>query len=115
VLCADERDLTAPELGYPVVHELIRSHLPFTAIVSFNDIAAVGAIRALRDANLKVPEDVSVLGFGDISVAAYHTPRLTPIRQPLRDMGETAGRGSSNRSVLVRSIMSVVSVLPGTD
>jgi len=87
-----EKDLTSPELGYPVVQQLLRHRARFTAIVSFNDIAAIGAIRALRDANLRVPEDVSVVGFDDISVAAYHTPRLTTIRQPLHDMGETAAR-----------------------
>jgi LacI family transcriptional regulator len=87
-----ERDLTSPELGYPVVQELLQKQRRFTAIVSFNDIAAIGAIRALRDANLRVPEDVSVIGFDDIQVAAYHNPRLTTIRQPLRDMGETAAR-----------------------
>lgn len=87
-----ERDLTSPELGYPVVQELLRKRRWFTAIVSFNDIAAIGAIRALRDANLRVPDDVSVIGFDDIQVAGYHTPRLTTIRQPLRDMGETAAR-----------------------
>lgn len=87
-----ERDLTSPELGYPVVQQLLQHRARFTAIVSFNDIAAIGAIRALRDANLRVPEDVSVVGFDDISVAAYHTPRLTTIRQPLHDMGETAAR-----------------------
>jgi LacI family transcriptional regulator len=87
-----ERDLTSPELGYPVVQELLKHQRAFTAIVSFNDIAAIGAIRALRDANLRVPEDVSVLGFDDIQVAAYNNPRLTTIRQPLHDMGETAAR-----------------------
>ena len=96
-ICADltiqlERDLTSPELGYPVVQELLQKRRRFTAIVSFNDIAAIGAIRALRDANLRVPEDVSVIGFDDIPAAAYHNPRLTTIRQPLRDMGETAAR-----------------------
>ena len=85
-------DLTTPELGYPVVQELLQHHRRFSAIVAFNDIAAIGAIRALRDANLKVPEDVSIIGFDDISAAAYHTPRLTTIRQPLHDMGETAAR-----------------------
>jgi DNA-binding LacI/PurR family transcriptional regulator len=85
-------DLTTPELGYPVVQELLQHHRRFSAIVAFNDIAAIGAIRALRDANLKVPEDVSIIGFDDISSAAYHTPRLTTIRQPLHDMGETAAR-----------------------
>src|SRR5205823_4012851 len=74
-----ERDLTSPELGYPVVQELLRKRRRFTALVSFNDIAAIGAIRALRDANLRVPEDVSVIGFDDIPVAAYHNPRLTTI------------------------------------
>jgi LacI family transcriptional regulator len=87
-----ERDITSPELGYPVVQQLLQHHQRFTAIISFNDIAAIGAIRALRDANLRVPEDVSVVGFDDIQVAAYHNPRLTTIRQPLRDMGETAAR-----------------------
>jgi LacI family transcriptional regulator len=74
-----ERDLTSPELGYPVVQELLQNRRAFTAIVSFNDIAAIGAIRALRDANLGVPEDVSVIGFDDIQVAAYHNPRLTEL------------------------------------
>ena len=87
-----ERDLTSPELGYPVVQALLQKGRRFTAIISFNDIAAIGAIRALRDANLKIPDDVSVIGFDDIGVAAYQTPRLTTIRQPLRRMGETAAR-----------------------
>ena len=65
---------------------------PFSAIVAFNDIAAIGAIRALQDANLRVPADVSVIGFDDIQMAAYHNPRLTTIRQPLHEMGETAAR-----------------------
>jgi DNA-binding LacI/PurR family transcriptional regulator len=87
-----ERDLTSPELGYPVVQQLLQNRRKFSALVSFNDIAAIGAIRALRDANLRVPEDISVIGFDDIHVAGYHNPRLTTIRQPLHDMGETAAR-----------------------
>jgi DNA-binding LacI/PurR family transcriptional regulator len=87
-----ERDISSPELGYPVVQSLLQSRRPFTAIVSFNDMAAIGAIRALRDANLRVPEDVSVIGFDDIQLAAFHNPRLTTVRQPLREMGATAAR-----------------------
>src|SRR4029453_1236728 len=87
-----ERDLTSPELGYPVVQQLLQNRRKFTAVLSFNDIPAIGPIRALRDANLRVPEDVSVIGFDDIYVAGYHNPRLTTIRQPLRDMGESAAR-----------------------
>ena len=65
---------------------------PFTALVSFNDIAAIGAIRGFRDQNLRVPEDVSIVGFDDIQGAAFHNPSLTTIRQPLRSMGTTAAQ-----------------------
>jgi LacI family transcriptional regulator len=87
-----EKDLTSPELGYPVVQQLLQHKRRFSALVSFNDIAAIGAIRALRDANLRVPDDISVVGFDDIKAAAYHNPSLTTIRQPLHDMGQSAAR-----------------------
>jgi DNA-binding LacI/PurR family transcriptional regulator len=87
-----EQNLSSPELGYPVVPQLLASKRPFTALVSYNDIAAIGAIRSLRDYGLRVPEDVSVIGFDDIQGAAYHTPSLTTIRQPLNSMGNTAAR-----------------------
>ncbi len=87
-----DRDLTSPELGYPVVEQLLASGKRFTALFSFNDVAAIGAIRALRDAKLRVPEDVSVMGFDDIRAAAFITPSLTTIRQPLEDMGRIAAR-----------------------
>lgn len=87
-----ERDMASPELGYPVIQQLLHRRKHFTALVAFNDMSAIGAIRALRDADLSVPEDVSIVGFDDILAAAYHTPRLTTVRQPLRDMGETAAR-----------------------
>ena len=83
-------DLFTPELGYPVVEQLLSKRKLFTALVSFNDIAAIGAIRALQDHGLRVPEDVSVIGFDDITVSAYHLPSLTTIRQPLAEMGRIA-------------------------
>lgn len=82
----------SPQLGYPVVDELLAKGAPFTALVCFNDIAAIGAIRAFRDHGIRVPEDVSVIGFDDIQSAAYHNPSLTTIRQPLRSMGSIAAR-----------------------
>jgi LacI family transcriptional regulator len=85
-----EGDIATPELGYRVTHELLSRGEPFTAIFAFNDIAAFGAIRALRERGLHVPQDVSVVGFDDVQTAAYHTPGLTTVRQPLRDMGEMA-------------------------
>src|SRR5580692_10752527 len=87
-----EQNLSSPELGYPVPLKLMASKRPFTALVSYNDIAAIGAIRSFRDHGVRVPDDVSVVGFDDIQGAAYHTPSLTTIRQPLNSMGNTAAR-----------------------
>ena len=87
-----QQNLSSPELGYPVVQQLLSHKRPFTALVSFNDIAAIGAIRAFRDHNLRVPEDISVVGFDDIQGAAFHNPSLTTIRQPLHSMGTTSAR-----------------------
>jgi DNA-binding LacI/PurR family transcriptional regulator len=92
-----DRDLTSPELGYPVVQKLLSTHQSFTALVAFNDISAIGAIRALDDVNLRVPQDVSVIGFDDIKAAAYITPRLTTIRQPLEEIGRIATQSLLNR------------------
>jgi LacI family transcriptional regulator len=77
----------APEIGYKPMRELLAHTRDFTAIFCFNDIAAIGAIRALKEAGLGVPEDVSVVGFDDILSAAYCTPSLTTVRQPLVEMG----------------------------
>ena len=84
------KDLTSPELGYPVVQELLSRQRNFTAVVAFNDISAIGSLRALHDAGLRVPADVSVVGFDDIKEAAFQTPSLTTVRQPLQHMGKTA-------------------------
>jgi LacI family transcriptional regulator len=78
----------APEIGYKPMQALLEKTRDFTAIFCFNDIAAVGAIRALRDSGLSVPGDISVVGFDDILSAAYYTPSLTTVRQPLMEMGK---------------------------
>jgi len=78
----------APEIGYKPMQALLEKSRDFTAIFCFNDIAAIGAIRALKDAGLSVPGDVSVVGFDDILSAAYYTPSLTTVRQPLAEMGK---------------------------
>jgi DNA-binding LacI/PurR family transcriptional regulator len=92
-----DRDMSSPELGYPVVQQLMASQQPFTAIAAFNDISAIGAIRALKDFNLRVPEDVSVIGFDDIKAAAFTLPRLTTINQPLEEIGRVATQSLLNR------------------
>jgi LacI family transcriptional regulator len=85
-----DKDLNTPELGYPGIHQLLLRRRDFTAVLCFNDISAIGSIRALHDAGLKVPSDVSVLGFDDIQAASYIVPSLTTIRQPLQHMGALA-------------------------
>lgn len=71
---------------------LLEKKRDFTAIFCFNDIAAIGAIRALKDVGLTVPGDVSVVGFDDIQSAAYSTPSLTTVRQPLLEMGQRGAK-----------------------
>jgi LacI family transcriptional regulator len=78
----------APEIGFNPMQGLLKKTRDFTAVFCFNDIAAIGAIRALKDAGLSVPGDVSVVGFDDIQSAAYATPSLTTVRQPLLEMGK---------------------------
>jgi DNA-binding LacI/PurR family transcriptional regulator len=82
-----EGESSSPQLGYQVTRKLIASGEPFTALFTFNDISAIGAIHALREAGYRVPEDVSVVGFDDIQSAAFQNPALTTVRQPLRQMG----------------------------
>jgi DNA-binding LacI/PurR family transcriptional regulator len=87
-----EANSWSPELGYPVIRDLLKRTRNFTAIFCFNDIAAIGAVRALADAGLSCPGDISVMGFDDIASAMYQTPSLTTVRQPLHRMGETAAQ-----------------------
>jgi LacI family transcriptional regulator len=83
-------DTPSPEPGYLVSKDLLSAGEPFTAVLAFNDISAIGAIRTFREAGLRVPEDVSVVGFDDALGAAFHNPPLTTIRQPLHRMGSLA-------------------------
>jgi DNA-binding LacI/PurR family transcriptional regulator len=85
-----EGESSSPELGYQVTKKLLASGQSFTALFAFNDISAIGAIRALREAGRNVPQDVSVIGFDDIQSAAFQNPGLTTVRQPLREMGMLA-------------------------
>ncbi len=79
------------ESGYRATKKLLAKGKPFTALFAFNDASAIGAIRACRS-GLRVPEDVSVIGFDDIPQSMFSVPRLTTIRQPLAAMGELAAK-----------------------
>jgi len=87
-----ETNTFSPVLGYPVTQELLSRSTPFTALLAYNDLSAIGAIAAIRERGLRVPEDISVVGFDDIASAAFQNPSLTTVRQPLRQMGATAAR-----------------------
>jgi LacI family transcriptional regulator len=92
-----EGDSPSPESGYVAAKKLLRTGKPFTALFAFNDISAIGAIRACQEAGFRVPEDISVIGFDDIASAAFHNPPLTTIRQPLREMGKLAAEALLER------------------
>lgn len=96
-----------PEEGRIATQKLLARGGRFTALVAYNDISAIGAMAALRDAGRRIPEDVSVMGFDDIEMASITYPPLTTIRQPLRDMGATAAEAlirKINSSETVKNI-----------
>jgi DNA-binding LacI/PurR family transcriptional regulator len=83
---------STPAVGYPVGKQLLARKRPFTALFAYNDISAIGSIWAFREAGLRVPQDVSVVGFDDIPGAAFANPGLTTVRQPLLRMGQIAAQ-----------------------
>ena len=82
-----EGDSPSHDPGYFAAQRLLAAKTHFTALFAFNDVSAIGAIRAFREAGLRVPQDVSVVGFDDVQSAAFQNPGLTTVRQPLRTMG----------------------------
>ena len=81
---------STPEFGMYGMRELLlrEGKGNFSALFAATDELAIGAIRVLTDEGLRVPEDVSVVGYDDIDIAQYITPRLTTICQPISEMGE---------------------------
>lgn len=78
------------ESGYTACHNLLKLPEPPTALFVCNDLMAVGALCAVHEAGLRVPEDISVVGFDDIPLASFTVPRLTTIAQPAQQIGEAA-------------------------
>jgi len=83
---------STPAIGYPAAKELLTRKQHFTALFAYNDISAIGSIWAFREAGLRVPQDISIVGFDDIPGAAYANPGLTTVRQPLVKMGQIAAQ-----------------------
>ncbi|MFD3875514.1 LacI family DNA-binding transcriptional regulator [Streptomyces sp. NPDC058623] len=76
--------------GYDAAQELLRRAEPFTAVAAANDAVATGVVAALREAGLRIPEDVSVAGFDDLPFCVDTAPALTTVRVPLREAGALA-------------------------
>jgi len=78
------------DAGYNLTRDLLRGKHQFTALMAFDDLTAFGAIRALTNSGIKVPDDCAVIGFDDVPPSSLSTPTLTTIRQPMEAMGEMA-------------------------
>lgn len=88
-------DFDAPT-GHAAMQRLL-ADAAFDAVFVASDVVALGAIGALREAGLRVPDDVSVVGFDDIPLAAYFDPPMTTIRLPAFELGQAAGRALLER------------------
>lgn len=75
------------EAGARLTGELLRGGKNFTALMAYDDVTALGALRALKKAGMRVPEDCSVIGFDDVAQASLSVPSLTTVRQPMEAMG----------------------------
>ncbi|NLG84990.1 MAG: LacI family transcriptional regulator [Firmicutes bacterium] len=78
------------EKGFAAMLRLLDREDPPDGVVAFNDLLAIGAMQAIKERGLRIPEDIAVVGFDDIEAASVVEPALTTVRQPLREIGETA-------------------------
>ncbi|MDO6445354.1 LacI family DNA-binding transcriptional regulator [Colwellia sp. 1_MG-2023] len=80
--------ISIEESGYQAACQLIEKNIPFDAIFGASDLIAIGAMRALQEHNIKIPEQVAVVGFDDIAVASFTIPALTTAKQDTTLAGE---------------------------
>lgn len=78
------------EGGLKFTRQMLKTGAQFTAVLAFDDMTALGVVRGLTEAGLRVPEDCSVMGFDDVLPAEVATPAISTVRQPLREMGREA-------------------------
>jgi LacI family transcriptional regulator len=111
-----------PRSGHRAIVELLESRVadtaPFSAVFIASDVVALGAIGGLRERGLRVPDDVSVVGFDDIALAAYVDPPLTTIHVPAHELGLAAGRALldriARRPVAERTVLPIELVVRGS-
>jgi DNA-binding LacI/PurR family transcriptional regulator len=80
------------EGGQECARRMLAARRPFTAVLAFDDLTALGVVRGLSSAGLRVPEDCSIVGFDEVLPAVVATPGLTTIRQPMKEMGSLAAQ-----------------------
>jgi DNA-binding LacI/PurR family transcriptional regulator len=85
------------EIGYDGMTKLLKLRKRPTAVFARNDFTAVGALNAIRQAGLRVPEDIAVVGYDDIPLASHTSPPLTTVRQPTREQGSIAAESLVKR------------------
>lgn len=78
------------EDGHRLINVLARKEIPFSAVIAFNDLVALGALRALKEMGLRVPEDVEVMGFDDLDYSRYLYLSLSSVRIPKQELGRAA-------------------------
>jgi LacI family transcriptional regulator len=100
--------------SYRAIRGLLEAGQSFTAVVAASDEMALGAIQALADVGLRVPHDVSVIGFDDLPFSKFATPGLTTVRQPIREIGHAASQllveqvnGQSPRAIEIETYLVV--------
>ncbi|MEM6430191.1 MAG: LacI family DNA-binding transcriptional regulator [Deinococcota bacterium] len=93
-LACDERWIVNSDFiesgGQQAMQQLLARNLPLTAVFAANDQMAAGALKTLREHNLDIPQDVSLVGYDDVLIARYLYPSLSTIHQPLMEMGNAA-------------------------
>ena len=80
------------ETGFEAMRSLLTSSEPPSAVFVASDIVALGALRAIKSAELRVPQDLAIVGFDDIPLAEHISPPLTTVRVPAQELGSTAAR-----------------------
>lgn len=74
--------------AYEKAYKLISEHSDLTAVIAMSDIIAIGAVRAFSDMRLKIPDDISVIGFDGLELAKFYTPRITTLYQPVDKLAD---------------------------
>jgi LacI family transcriptional regulator len=92
--------------GRAAMQLMLQLDRPPTAVFCANDVQAIGALSECRDAGLSIPDEISIVGFDDMPIAQYITPRLTTVRVPAQEMGDSAAKR------LIAAIETGAAVLP---